>query len=63
MIDALRSALPGELAVLAQEGGQLERLEVMVQQHLRRIAHVPSSGQQAHVRLLADVVATRAFGR
>ena len=28
MIDALRSALPGELAVLAQEGGQLERLEV-----------------------------------
>ena len=36
MIDALGRALPGELAVLAQEGRQLQRLEVMGEQHLRR---------------------------
>ncbi len=46
VIDALGCALPGELVVLAQERGQLERLEVMVQQHLRRIGHVPAPGSR-----------------
>ena len=48
MIHALRGALPGELVVLAQEGGQLERLEVMRQQNLRHVAHAaapPSSAR------------------
>jgi hypothetical protein len=32
MVDALGGALPGELVILAQEGRQLERLEVMGEQ-------------------------------
>ena len=39
MVDALGGALPGELVVLAQEGRQLERLEVMGEQKLRRVGH------------------------
>jgi hypothetical protein len=39
MIDALGGALLGVLVVFAQEGRQLERLEVMGEQQLRRIAH------------------------
>ena len=39
MIDALGGALPGELVVLAQEGRQLERLQVMSEQKLGRIGH------------------------
>jgi hypothetical protein len=39
MIDPLGSALLGELVVFAQEGRQLERLEMMGEQQLRRIAH------------------------
>ena len=36
MVDALGGALPGELVILAQEGRQLERLEVMGEQKLGR---------------------------
>jgi hypothetical protein len=39
MIHPVGSALPGELVVLAQEGWQLERLEVVGQQDLGRIGH------------------------
>ena len=39
MVDALGGALPGELVVLAQEGRQLERLEVMGEQKLGRVGH------------------------
>src|SRR5215210_5140969 len=34
VVDALRGALPGELLILAQEGRQLERLQVMGEQKL-----------------------------
>jgi len=36
---AFGGALPGLLVVLAQEGRQLQGLEVMGQQQLRRIGH------------------------
>jgi hypothetical protein len=36
---AFRRALPGQLVVLAQEGRQLECLEVVREQDLRRLAH------------------------
>src|SRR5438270_10853311 len=39
MVDALGGALLGELVVFAQEGWQLERLEVMGEQKLGRVAH------------------------
>ena len=39
MVDALGGALPGELVVFAQEGRQLERLEVMGEQKLGRVGH------------------------
>ena len=39
MVDALGGALLGELVVFAQEGRQLERLEVMGEQKLGRVAH------------------------
>ena len=39
MVDALGGALPGELVVLAQEGRQLQRLEVMGEQKLGRVGH------------------------
>ena len=39
MIDALGGALPGELVVLAQEGRQLERLEVVGEQKLGGVTH------------------------
>ena len=42
VIDAFRGALPGELVVLALERRQLERFEVMLQQHLRGVGHVPA---------------------
>jgi hypothetical protein len=35
----LGGALAGELGVLPEEGGQLQRLEVMVEQQLRSVAH------------------------
>ena len=39
MVDALGGALLGELVICAQKGWQLERLEVMGEQKLGRIAH------------------------
>jgi len=39
MVDALGGALLGELVVFAQEGWQLERLEVVGEQKLGRVAH------------------------
>ena len=39
MVDTLGGALPGELVVLAQEGRQLERLEVMGEEKLGRVGH------------------------
>jgi hypothetical protein len=39
MIDPLGGALPGELVVFTQERRQLERLEMMRKQQLRRLAH------------------------
>ena len=49
MVDALGGALPGELVVLAQEGRQLQRLQVMGEQNLRRVGHDAAPGQQVHV--------------
>ena len=48
VVDTLRGALPSELVVLAQEGRQLQRLEVMREQELGRAAHAaapPSSAR------------------
>jgi hypothetical protein len=39
MIDPLGGALPGEFVVFAQERRQLERLEMMREQQLRRVTH------------------------
>ncbi len=39
MVLPLGGALAGELAVLSKEGRQLQRLEMMVEQQLRRVAH------------------------
>ena len=47
MVDALGGALPGELVVLAQEGRQLERLEVMGEQDLGRVAHAAAPVSRA----------------
>ena len=62
MVDAFGGALPGDLVVLAQEGRQLQRLEVVRQQDLRRVAHdaAPASSSMYE---RAEVVATVALGR
>ncbi len=39
MIDAVGRALPGQLVILAQEGRQLQRLQVMGEQDLGRVGH------------------------
>jgi hypothetical protein len=39
MVETLGSALPSKLVILAQERRQLERLQVMTEQKLRRIGH------------------------
>ena len=62
MVDALGGALPGELVVLAQEGRQLERLEVMGEQKLGRVAHDAAPASRS-MYALAEVVATVALGR
>jgi hypothetical protein len=62
MIEALGGALPGELVVLAQERRQLERLEVMSEQKLRRISHDAALISRLRY-VLAAVIATWAFGR
>src|SRR3954468_1846208 len=44
VVDTLGGALLGELVIFAQERRQLERLEVMSEQELRRIANDTASG-------------------
>ena len=39
MVLAFGRALPGKLGVLGLEGGQLELPEMVLEQHLRRVAH------------------------
>ena len=46
VVDAFGCALAGELVVLAQEGWQLERLQVMGKQNLRLIAHDAAPAEQ-----------------
>ena len=62
VVDAFRGTLPGDLVVLAQEGRQLQRLEVVDEQHLRCVGHAPSPDSRLMYDL-ADVIATRARGR
>ena len=62
MIDALGRALPGDLVLLAQEGRQLQGLEVVGEQDLRRVGHARSPDSRLMYDL-ADVIATRARGR
>ena len=62
MVDALGGALPGELVVLAQEGRQLQRLEVMGEQELGRVGHDAAPVSRPRY-VLAEVVATWACGR
>ena len=70
-IDALGGALPGELVILAQEGRQLERLEVMGEQDPRVVARGQALGRVRHdatplskpMEVCAEVVATLARGR
>ena len=47
MVDAFGGALPGQLVVLAQEGRQLQRLEVVREQNLRRVAHGAAPASRA----------------
>ena len=39
VVDAFAGTLPGKLVILAQEGRQLERLQVMGEQKLGRVGH------------------------
>ena len=47
MVDVLGGTLASHLAVLPQEGRQLQLLEVMLQQHRRPLAHRPLPGMSA----------------
>ena len=47
MVDVLGGTLAGHLAVLPQEGGQLQLLEVVLQQHRRPVAHRPAPAMSA----------------
>jgi hypothetical protein len=47
VVDTLRRTLPGELVVLAQEGRQLERLEMVRQQELGWVAHAAALPSRA----------------
>src|SRR6266478_6636112 len=62
VIEALGGALPSELVVFAQECRQLERLQVMSEQQLGRIGHDAAPVSKPRY-VLADVIATWAFGR
>ncbi len=62
IVDAFGGALAGDLVVLAQEGRQLQRLEVVGQQDLRRVGHDAAPARSSMYER-ADVVATVAFGR
>jgi hypothetical protein len=62
MIHRIGCALPGQLVVLTQEARQLQRLQVMGEQNLRRVAHdaAPLS-RSKYVRV--EVIATLARGK
>ena len=62
MVGALGGALAGQLVVFAQERRQFQGLEVMGQQHLRRIGHDAPPPNKL-ISLAAAVVATLARGR
>jgi len=47
MVNALSGALLGELVVFAQERRQLERLEVMGEQKLGRVAHAEAPARRS----------------
>ena len=47
MIQPFRGALSGELLVFPQEGGQLQRLEMIREQDLRDVGHAASSDIRA----------------
>src|SRR6516225_2657467 len=61
MVDAFGGALPGELVIFAQERRQLERLEVMGEQKLRRVAHDEAPTRRSRYAV-AEVIATLARG-
>jgi hypothetical protein len=52
--DALGGALLGELVVFAQERRQLDRLEVMGEQQLRRVAHDEAPASRVPRSILYD---------
>jgi hypothetical protein len=62
VLDAFGGALPGKLVILAQEGRQLERLQVMGEQQLRGVGH-DATPVSRPMQVLAEVVATVARGR
>ena len=51
MVDTLGGALLGKLVVFAQERRQLERLEMMREQQLRRVAHDVAPPEQGQIGL------------
>ena len=64
MIYALCCALPGQLVMLAQEGWQLERLEVAGEQQFGSLAaHAAAPPVNSRMYERADVVSTLALGR
>ena len=62
MLNALAGALPGELVILAQEGRQLEHLQVMAEQKLGRVGHDVTPVSRS-MYVVAEVRATLARGR
>lgn len=51
MVQPFRRALAGQFLMLAQEGGQLQRLEVMGEQDFRRIIHAAPSAPTESSRM------------
>ena len=62
VVDAFGGALPGKLVVLAQEGRQLECLQMMGEQELGRVGHETTPLSRSMYDL-AEVVATLTRGR
>jgi hypothetical protein len=61
IVDALGGTQPRDLVILAQEGRQLQRLEVVSEQDLWRVVHDRPASRAMYD--LANVVATVALGR
>ena len=62
MVNTLGGTLPRKLVILAQEGWQLERFEVVGEQQLGGIGH-DATPVSRPMYVLAEVVATVARGR